>query len=675
MNSNSLLYIVIALLAGLLIAYFQYFYRSKERRTLSFVLFGLRSASIFLLLLLFLNPTIQQTELQINKPVLAVLLDNSQSTDYFKEQQEIHDLTNNLRTDAALNDKFDISYFSFGSTFQNLDSLSFNEPQTNIDQAIEGINTVFKEAISPIILISDGNQTLGNDYEYTTSTKQVYPIIIGDTTKYKDVRVSQLNVNKYSYLNNNFPVEALIYYEGSSQVSTQFVIRKNGKRVYTRNLSFSSDKRAMTVTTSLPSLQKGKNYYTATIEPVKGEKNTVNNTKTFSVEVIDEQTKIAIVASMLHPDVGALKKAIETNKQRKVDIKIIGQSELSLNDYQLIIAYQPNISFTELFSKIEKEKSNYLVVTGSQTNWNFINNLQLGISKNAILKTENYLVDFNTSFLTFSQIDINFAQFPPLQDKFGELIVTKPFESLLFQNINGISLDVPLLATLEEGGQRSAFLLGEGIWRWRASSYLNMNSFTDFDAFISNVIQYLASTKKRKRLDVTMDDIFPSNATIDITAFYVDSNYKFDDRAAIKIEISNSDKTINRELPFSVIGNAYQLYIENLPAGNYTYKVSVEGQNISSSGTFRVTKFNVEEQFTNANSEKMHRLAQRTGGKAYYKSEFSDMKASLLQNNNYFTTQKTLTKDKNIIDWYWMLLTALLLLTIEWFIRKYYGKI
>lgn len=664
-----------ALMAGLLMAYFQYFYRSKDRRNLIFVLFGLRGLSIFLLLLLFLNPTIKQTELETNKPVLAVLVDNSESTYYFKEQQEVQDLVNSFRSDTPLNEKFEISYFSFGNTFKNLDSLTFNEPQTNIDQAINSINNIYQGAISPIVLISDGNQTLGNDYEYSSSSKEVYPLVIGDTVKYKDVRINQLNVNKYSYLNNSFPVEALLYYEGNTAVNTRFVIRRNGKRVYAKNVFFSNAKKAVTIETSLQSQKKGKNYYTATIEPINNEKNIANNTKTFSVDVIDEQTKIAIITSVLHPDIGAFKKAIETNKQRKVDIKVLGENSLKLDDYQLIIAYQPNTSFTDLFSRIKKEKSNYLVITGAQTNWRFINGLKLGISKNAISKDENYIASFNTNFLTFRQSDIQFAQFPPLQDKFGEVIVSKPFESLLYQNINGISLDVPLLATLEEDGQKSAFILGEGIWKWRAASYLNTNSFADFDAFVSNIVQYLASTKKRKRLDITIEDVFPSNATIDVTAFYVDSNYKFDERAVLNMEISNVDGSIKRELPFSVIGNAYQLYIEGLPAGNYTYKVSVQGQNITSSGTFRVTMFNVEEQFTRAHQEKLNRLANRTGGKAYYKSDLDQMKESLLKDTRYFTTQKTVVKDKSIIDWYWLLLIALSLLTAEWFIRKYHGKI
>ena len=43
----------------------------------------------------------------------------------------------------------------------------------------------------------------------------------------------------------------------------------------------------------------------------------------FSVEVIDEQIKVLILTSILHPDLGVLKKAIESNKQRSATISLI----------------------------------------------------------------------------------------------------------------------------------------------------------------------------------------------------------------------------------------------------------------------------------------------------------------------------------------------------------------
>ena len=62
-------------------------------------------------------------------------------------------------------------------------------------------------------------------------------------------------------------------------------------------------------------------------------------------------------------------------------------------------------------------------------------------------------------------------------------------------------------------------------------------------------------------------------------------------------------------LPFSLSGNSYQLKLNSLEFGDYEYLVTVEGQNISKKGIFKVNKFKVEEQFTKANS-----------GKAFYSS-------------------------------------------------------
>lgn len=675
MNSSSYFFIAIAFILSIGVGYFQYFYKTKSRDSVTYILFGLKSFSIFLLLLLFINPTIKKNELQVIKPVLSVIIDNSESIAYFKEEQEVRRITDAFKNNKQLNDKFAISYFSFGSEFKVLDSLDFLESQTNIDEGISLVSSIYKDDIAPIALITDGNQTLGNDYEFSNVSKPIYPIIIGDTTKHRDLKINQLNVNKYSYLKNNFPVECLLYYEGKESVSSRFVIRKNGKRVFSKMVSFSNTKRTATIETTLPSLETGKNYYTASIQKIKDEKNTANNIKTFSVEVIDEQTKIVLLSSVLHPDIGALKKAIETNKQRKVDVKIIGKQTYNIQDYQLAIVYQPNAAFSNVFQEIQKYKANYFIITGTKTDWRFLNNLQLGFSKNAINRTENYIADYNKNFLTFSQNDIGFNQFPPLEDKFGESLFSKPYEPLLFQNINGIAFNFPLLATLDDNGQKKAVLFGEGIWKWRAASYLNLNSFEDFDGFISNIVQYLASTKIRKRLDVNIDDVFPANTTIQATAFYVDSNYKFDDRASISIEIKNKDESIKRTLPFSVIGNSYQLSIESLPAGDYTYEVLVKDQSVSSSGTFKITNFKVEEQFTNANKEKLNSLAEKASGKAYYKTQVNQFINDLLQDERYFSRQKSIQKDRSLIDWYWLLILAILLLSLEWFIRKYYGKI
>ena len=65
------------------------------------------------------------------------------------------------------------------------------------------------------------------------------------------------------------------------------------------------------------------------------------------------------------------------------------------------------------------------MISGTNTDWNFINKEQLGISKNSIYQTENYTGILNNSYFTFSQKDIGFNQFPPLKDFFGEITISK----------------------------------------------------------------------------------------------------------------------------------------------------------------------------------------------------------------------------------------------------------
>lgn len=639
------------------------------------LLIFLKTTSLFLLILLVINPVIKTTEIQNRKPVLALLVDVSKSITFFKEGKNIQNFLEEIKKDQSIQEKFDLQEFAFGSKLNPLDSLFFTDNETNISEAIVTLNELYHNKIAPIILLTDGNQTVGNDYEFVASQQEIYPVVFGDTIAYKDIKISQLNVNAYSYIKNKFPVEVLLNYEGKGRVSSQFSITKNGKTVFTKTLQFSATNNSKTITTNLTSNTEGLQYYTASIRKIKGEKNIKNNFKNFSVEVIDEQTKVLILTSVMHPDIGALKKAIETNKQRSVSISTVDDFKKEINDFQLVILYQPNNSFKTILDDIKRNNKNYFLISGVNTAWDFINKQQLGITKKTINQTENYTPVFNTSFLTFLQKDIGFNQFPPLKDKFGEALISKKFQTLLFQNINGLATQQPLLALFESDNYKSGVLFGEGLWKWRAASFLNSNSFQDFDEFTGNLVQYLASNKKRSRLAVTAARLYPANSIINISAFYTDKNYKFDSRASLEIHIINTKTKKVTKIPFSLMNNSYQSEIENLSPGEYQYKVSVIGQNIHKFGKFKIKEYQIEELFTNANSKKLLKLSEKTRGKLYFKDEIDSLKNALIENKAFYTLQKSVVKERHLIDWKLILFMIVGLLTTEWFVRKYYGKI
>lgn len=676
MQIITVLIVVLTFLLSISVGYFQYFYKVKMRSKENSLLFVLRSVSIFLLLLLLVNPVIEQKKRINERPVLSVLIDNSASIKYFKQGAAVNNLVTAFKTNKQLNTKFAIDYFSFENSLHVLDSMSFKAPQTNIYNALQGVEDLSQNSIAaPVVLISDGNQTTGNSYEYHKSNKNIYPIVIGDTAMSQDIKITRLNVNKYSYLNNKFPIACRVVYEGKEAITTQFRLFYNGKVIFKKAISFTEQENVQTITTAIKSIKEGIQYYTASVGRLKNEKEIKNNRKTFSVEVLNKQTKILILSSVFHPDIGALKRAIETNKQRSVVVKNSKNTKFKLVDFQLVVLYQPDNSFKSVFKELESQNKNHLVITGAQTDWSFLNKSQSNFSKNHIEQIENYGAVLNKSFLTFGQKEIAFHSYPPLKDVFGNISINTKHDALLYQNIMETKTDTPLLAFFEDENQKSAVLFGENSWKWRAASFLNTNSFQDFDAFISNCIQYLTETKNRERLSIVYKHLYPANAPVSITAFYLDKNFQFDGRALLSLKLTNTDTNIAQNVPFSLQKNSFEVVIEGLPSGDYEFNVLVEGQEVSRRGTFKITNYQIEEQFSTANKNKLAMLAEKTGGKLHNLTTQELLIDELMQDSRYFTTQKEVVKNKQLIEWQLLLFVVVFLLSLEWFIRKYYGKI
>ena len=626
-------------------------------------------------MLVLLNPSITKESIINQKAKLSVLVDNSSSITFFKKDSLVHAILQNFKTHKKLNKRFDINYYSFGNLFQQSDSFSFDENQTDISMPLERISKIQKNASNAIVLLSDGNQTIGNDYQYTSIKDPIFPVVIGDTTKFQDVKIAQINVNRYSFINNQFPVESILQYEGTQTIKLRYSLENNGKIIFSKRINFSEKNNSHILKTFIKATKEGTNFFTSKIEYLENEKNIVNNSKNFSVEVIDKQSEVLLISSFYHPDLGALKKAIESDKQRKVTIKIVDNKNIQLNKYQLVVLYQPNNKFNIIIDQLNSSKSSFMLITGSKTDWLFLNNKSLGINKKNINQLENYSARFYNGFLNFSQKNIGFENFPPMIDYYGETTVSIPHQTLLYQSINGFSSQNPLLATANHNNQKKVFLFGEGIWKWRSSSFLKNNSFQYFDEFIGNLVQYASNKKIRNRLDLDITPYYNANSSIQIGAFYVDENYQFDDRATLLFTIKNKDSKNKKIFPFSLSGTSYQLELTSLEAGEYEYTIEVDGQNISKKGTFKVKEFLVEEQFTNANSSKLELLAQKTTGKLYFEDKHRLVINDLVTDNRFSTIQKSKKSIDKLVNWQWIMLLIIGLLSLEWFIRKYIGKI
>ena len=675
MTSNTILLIFLSLLIAGGYSYYNYFYKAKIKLKVHLVLALLRFITVFSILLLLINPIITNKTLEIIKTPLVIAVDNSSSISNLKATQTAAELYENLSSNSELKDKYDIQSYRFDSDFESSDTFDFKGTQTNIDAVAKNSKSINKNSIFPTVLITDGNQTMGNDFVFSFDpNNKVYPIVVGDTTTYLDLRISQLNANKYAFHKNKFPVEVFLNYSGTKAVTSNFSITQGNTVLNSQIVSFSPSKKSVVISVLLPADKIGLQVYKATIRSKEKERNTYNNNFIFAVDVIDQKTEIALISSFNHPDLGALKRAIESNAQRKVTL-LKPKETNDLSKYNIVILYQPTIEFRSFFERNTDLGLNTFIITGTKTDFNYLNQQQKDLVFKMSSQSEDYIAQYKDDFNLFSLEDIGFSQFPPLENPFGVISTSSNVNILLGSMIRNINTNAPLLAFSENQGRRSAYLLGENSWKWRLQSHVETKSYEKYDTFIDKTIQYLASNASKKSLVVTHDGFYNSGDAIEIYAQYFNKNYELDVKANLNITLVNKKTKAKKSYDLLKSNTDFKVNLDGLEVGKYDFVVRELNSNSVYSNSFEIIDFDIEKQFVNPDLIKLNQLAIQTKGQVIFPDKVDFLIKSLLENEDYKSVQKTIIKKIPLIDSIWLLILIIVCLAAEWFVRKYNGML
>jgi len=675
MTTGTLVLIFLSVFAAAALSYFQYFFRSGPRQKISYLLAALRFVSVLAILLLLINPVISRNNIVVEKAPLALVLDNSGSVKALGADKTAAETFRKLSTDSRLKDKFDVQPYQFDAEFGPAATPDFKGRQSDLEAVARNLQSINKNKVFPTVLITDGNQTRGNDFVFAFDRdNKVLPVVLGDTTAFPDLRVIRVNANKYAYRGNQFPVEVFLQYSGNKAVSGNFEIRLGGGIVHKERVDFSPSKKSAVLNFLLPAEKSGIQVYRAVVNSSEKEKNTVNNALNFAVEVMDQRTEVTIVASLNHPDLGALKRSIESNAQRKVTI--VKPADLkSPGDYNVLVLYQPDASFKPVYQANQGAKVNTLTITGNNTDFAFLGQQQDIAAFKMSGQKEDYLADYNPQFGLFSVEDIGFAAFPPLENSFGTIKVSAGVSVLLSSRIRNIATGQPLLCFSENAGRRSAFLFGEGIWKWRLQSHVENRSYAKFDLFLDKTIQYLASDNARKRLVVSHERFYHAGDAIAISAQYFDKNYEFDPKARLSISVTGKDAKVSRRYDMLRGTSDFKTNLDGLPAGHYNFTVRELNSNTAYSGGFEIMDFDIEKQFAGPDVQRLRQLAANTGGALFLPGQTDALIQKLLADPTYKAVQKTIAQKTPLIDWMWLLVLLALTLSAEWLLRKYHGML
>ncbi len=644
------------------------FYKNYLKDKSKWLLIGLRFLSFFIVITLLFDFSTELTQVSTQKPKLYIGVDDSKSINYLSDSTEVTQLIKTLEDHPELNEVFDINLLKFGSKVEVLDSLSFNQNYTNLSSLFD-FYTNLKDNNAQFVTITDANQNFGQSIDYSLSQSlknRNYGIIIGDTTQVDDLNLSRTNHNAYAFLDNNFPVEVFVENNSNSANKTNLKLFQNNQLISQQNIDLSPNATGQ-FKFEIKAKQIGKQTYKIVVDALKDEKNIINNTKSFGIEVIDNRYNILLVSEIIHPDISALKSSISASNQYKFTFKK-PQEVKDLSKYNLVIAYQPTPIFKPLLTQVKTSKQSLFIIGGTSTDYDLLTDLDFGFSKKNTSLIEEIQAEFSNTYSFYETVNLNFQDYPPLKNQLSRVKLTDNFQTLLDQKVNGFKDGNPLWIVKNVNNHKLSVLFGENIWMWRSKAYQLFGNFKEFDRFIDQHIQFLSNKKRRERLTVEAKNFYNRGEAGKISAKFYDANYNLKTDTKLNLTITNLKTNTVNTISMARDATKFSSSISSLPTGDYSYKITAEA--FSKTGDFSIIDFNRELQDQQANYKFLASALQKE--QIYLQKNNADLINSIL-NKKPKAIQKSFVKKMGFIEIKYLLGLLILTLGLEWILRKYRG--
>lgn len=673
----TLVYWLLCVLIGLLPAVLVYIRDRRKNLPVQWLPALLRFLTCFTTAALLLAPAFPSTKTEEEKPVLIWLQDNSTSmrqalgNDTAAYKAKVKALQSSWGSDYSL------VPVSFGSVTGNDTALKYDQRSTNIARALQAVTEQYQDRnIGAVILATDGiyNEGLDPLYAPLSVPVPVYSLALGDSTRPEDISVTRVYANKIVALNSSFEVIADIHAEKLQGTRTTVNLLHNGSSQQQVPLTVDKDRMTATVRFEVKATAKGFRHYSIAIPALEGEQNTTNNRMDFYVEVIDDETKVLIVAAAPHPDVAAIREALEGVPQYKVTLRLGNDIPANTGDYHLIIAHQlPSVTGAALPSGTVP----VWYILGRQSNLADFSRRQDMLTVAGPGSTNDALALLNTGF-SFFTLPVNIREvmtkLPPLQVPYGNYKAAGDAQVLFRQQIGNVGTNYPLWL-FRSSPSPLAVLCGEGLWRWRLYEYKNTRKHEVVDELIRQTVSLLSAKKDNRPFRVFMDKyILNDNETVTLYGALKNDNGELINTPEAKLELADSNGKVLR-YTMEKSGNSYRLNAGLLAPGTYTFKGSTvhNGKSYQAEGSFLVESVPLEALRSHADFGMLSQLARQSGGGFFTYATMDHITDSLKHN---VTIRPVIHSDKTyteLIDKKWLFFLILLLAAGEWLLRKYWS--
>ena len=646
----------------------------------------LRTSSLFLISLLLLGIIFESTNYRSEKPVLITLVDDSKSMLNYADSNKVRNNTRALidQIETSLSDKYELVFMTSGNRTDYGKPSTFNSEVSNHSLAFEKIHTDFySRNVGAILFVSDGNFNKGAHPIYSAKKinfTPVYTLGVGDTIPKRDQLIKHVTSNDIVFYKNKFPIEVDLEAIKMGKTPATISVYSNGQKVASQTVSYSGGKADFKqVTFEIEAKKIGVQSYTIQVNKAANEFNYENNSKTVYIEVVDSRNTVLCLSGAPHPDIAAIKDVLGRDENLQIKSASARTWDRKIDGIDLVIWHEPGIAYDQTIAdQLKAKKIPVWFILGPYTNAAVTSKLEIGISTTSNNQADEVQGDWVDGFSLFEisqKTKEAIPFFPPLRSKFGELKVNSSAEIALIQKVGPVRKKDPLLFFGTRNTTRFGVLYGEGIWRWKMNDFLRTGNTESFGELVAKTTQYLLIRQPNSPLRVQCEKRYSKEEEVLFNATFYNAAMEPITIPAVQLEVRN-EKGQKIKNVFAKFETYYKLSLGKMQPGKYTWKAytTFKGKSYVKNGFFIVEDIQLEQIDNYAFHHQLRQLSIGTGGKY---NELKSYKKAIDELKNRKDITSVSYKDSSysdLIDWKLLFLLIGILLTVEWFLRRWLGS-
>ena len=675
-QADLVLWVILFIGTGLFVYLYKIIFNEKWHQ----FLISYRIIIFFILGILLFNPVINFSDEKEKKLDWAIFIDNSASIKYHQTpsinavQLGIESLVNKLV-------EKDISYhlYQFADNIQKVNSpqLIGNGVTTNIGIIPETIKQL-ENQIAGAVIISDGLITEGKDpiKDFQEFDFPIHTIGIGEGSELVDVTIESIDaptvVLKSDWVDVNITIQSVGNIGDRLSVSLYNNRELQGSK-HIRLMGMESKKE---VNFRFRPKEIGKQQYEVRISSVEDEIDIQNNRQKFSLLVLKDRYKVALLTGSPNKNTSVLKQKLKNNPRVELDhfiritetrfqpaIKTFWESPYELIIFDNYPIKPLSSNFVRILGKklLSNQSALFLILGPNQTIVSFN-----GITSILGVVTEDSTIESNRFYWEFvdEQIDAG-GNFPPLKQNIlitgkqvssDTLAVTEQGWPLWLRNQNGTIRTMiwtsPELNTLYFHDQK---LSQEGSFSviWNQSISWLLKSGGEHENFFR-----LNKNRYQQGEMVQVTGTQPFEKTQDKT-----------ENIIINVTHGSTD-IITRDILYNIEEQRWLGEFRAPGPGEYNYSIQLgSNQDPIQTGTFQILESQIELNQVYLNKKLLATISNSTNGQFFV----WDSRDSLFSEINPKVRREFKAEIIKFNESRVLLIIMILLLCVEWFIRRHRG--